>query len=91
MVSDDKFEVREVPVPQPRKGQVLIRMECAPLNPSDTYLLRGFYAKAGQSIDFPFAPGWEGAGTVVRSGGGLMAWRLVGKRVSCSKCGEPED
>ena len=35
---------------------------------------------------YPFVPGWEGAGTVVQSGGGLMSWRLVGKRVAVSKC-----
>ena len=28
------------------------------------------------------SPGWEGAGVVVKSGGGMMANRVVGKRVS---------
>jgi len=32
--------------------------------------------------DCPFIPGYEGSGTVVSTGGGLLAWRLVGKRVA---------
>ena len=33
-------------------------------------------------FNYPCAPGWEGAGTVVQSGGGMMANRAMGKRVS---------
>jgi len=40
-------------------------------------------------IIFPIVPGWEGSGTVVATGGGLMAWRLLGKRVAMTKCEEP--
>jgi NADPH2:quinone reductase len=32
----------------------------------------------------PSVPGWEGAGTVVANGGGLMAGWLRGKRVACA-------
>src|SRR5690606_33818110 len=32
----------------------------------------------------PTVPGWEGAGTVVASGGGLLAGWLQGKRVACA-------
>lgn len=39
----------------------------------------------------PFTPGWEGSGTVIQSGGGLIAWRLVGKRVAVTKCEEPNN
>lgn len=42
-------------------------------------------------MDYPISPGWEGSGTVVASGGGIMAWRLVGKRVAVSKCTEPDE
>ena len=31
-------------------------------------------------FNYPTSPGWEGAGTVVSSGGGMMANRAVGKR-----------
>jgi NADPH:quinone reductase-like Zn-dependent oxidoreductase len=49
-----------------------------------------FLAENGKA-KFPLAPGWEGAGTVIESGGGFMAWRLVGKRVAVTKCQEPDD
>ena len=32
----------------------------------------------------PPCPGWEGAGTVIASGGGLLARWLLGKRVACA-------
>jgi NADPH:quinone reductase-like Zn-dependent oxidoreductase len=68
------------PVPVLRTGQVLVKMAAAPCNPSDTLLLTGAY---GVRKMLPTVPGWEGAGTVVASGGGWMANWLVGKRVAC--------
>jgi NADPH:quinone reductase-like Zn-dependent oxidoreductase len=63
-----------------RHGQVLVCVEAAPCNPSDLLLLQGKY---GSLKKLPTVPGWEGAGTVVASGGGLLAGWLRGKRVSC--------
>jgi NADPH:quinone reductase len=68
------------PVPRPPYGHVLVRMAAAPCNPSDTLLLQGSY---GVRKRLPTVPGWEGAGTVVASGGGWLANWLVGKRVAC--------
>ena len=68
--------------PVPAEGQVLIKVECAPLHPSDLYFIEGKYAT---NIDYPVVPGGEGSGTVISSGGGLLAWRLVGKRVAFSQ------
>jgi NADPH2:quinone reductase len=73
--------VRERLVAKPRHGQVLLRVEAAPCNPSDLLLLQGKY---GTKKTLPTAPGWEGAGSVVASGGGLHANWLVGKRVACA-------
>lgn len=87
------FKIEEIPVPQPGPGQVLVKIECAPLNPSDIYFLQGMYEKLNEPGDeklkLPMVCGWEGAGTVVASGGGLMAWRILGKRVAVSKMEEP--
>src|SRR5688572_6950538 len=74
------LKVRERPVQQPRHGQVLVQIEAAPCNPSDLLLLQGKY---GTLKKLPTVPGWEGAGTVVASGGGLYGWWLMGKRVAC--------
>ncbi|CAI2371956.1 unnamed protein product [Moneuplotes crassus] len=82
-----KLEYGVLERPKPGRGQVLIRVEAAPLNPSDIYCMEGRY---GEFADFkyPFTPGWEGSGTVIESGGGIHAWYLNGKRVAFSKCNE---
>lgn len=79
------LRVVEKTVPQPGPGQVLIRVEAAPCNPSDLSFLQGTY-----SVDrpLPAVPGFEAAGVVVRTGSGLMARRLLGKRVSCAGQGK---
>mmetsp|Transcript_22398 Transcript_22398/g.22086 ORF Transcript_22398/g.22086 Transcript_22398/m.22086 type:complete len:266 (+) Transcript_22398:30-827(+) len=76
----NQFSLKEVPIPRPKQGEVLIRMEAAPINPSDIVSLKGQY---GIKKQLPFIPGLEGSGTVVESGGGLLGWSLVGKRVAC--------
>lgn len=48
------LELRELPVPGPRHGEVLVRMAAAPVNPADLLMLRGEY---GRSWAFPFVPG----------------------------------
>ncbi len=75
------LKVVDRPVPTPRRGQVLVRIEAAPCNPSDLLLLEGLY---GTLKKLPTVPGWEGAGTVVASGGGIYPGWLVGKRVACA-------
>jgi NADPH:quinone reductase-like Zn-dependent oxidoreductase len=74
------LRVVDKPVPRPGRGQVLVRIEAAPCNPSDLLFLQGLY---GVTKTLPTTPGWEGAGTVVASGGGLLGRWLTGKRVSC--------
>ncbi|HEX2327680.1 MAG TPA: zinc-binding dehydrogenase [Candidatus Angelobacter sp.] len=70
-----------VPVPRPGPGEVLVRMHAAPINPSDLMFVRGLY---GFTKPVPAIPGFEGSGTVVESGPGLMAKMLNGKRVACA-------
>ncbi|QDU65064.1 Alcohol dehydrogenase [Planctomycetes bacterium Pla86] len=68
--------VRE-PVPTPGPGEVLVRVEASPCNPSDLIYLAGEYPAARP---LPAIPGFEGAGTVVATGGGwtrLFAGRRV--------------
>lgn len=47
--------LREIPMPHPKAGQVLIRMAAAPINPSDLGALSGM-SYSGQR-PFPFTPG----------------------------------
>ena len=74
--------LRELPVPRPRAGQVLVCMAAAPINPSDIGQLDGWsYEGATQ---YPFTPGIEGSGTVVAAGAGFLPGLLKGRRVACS-------
>jgi len=77
-----QLTLREIPVPQPGPGQVLVRMAAAPINPSDL----GMFAGIGYTgpLKFPFTPGIEGSGTVVAAGAGWLPRLLVGRRVACS-------
>jgi NADPH2:quinone reductase len=70
--------VTDEPVPQPKSGEVLIRVQRCQINPSDTSFCQGRY---GVKRDPPCIPGFEGVGIVVATKG-LLAWRLMGKRVS---------
>jgi len=74
-------EVREIDVPVPKSGEVLVKMECAPINPSDVMTLSGIY-NASELPAPPHQIGYEGSGTVVASGGGVFGWLVTGKRVA---------
>jgi NADPH2:quinone reductase len=75
----DSLRLEEVDLPEPRRGEVLIKVLASPVNPSDLLFLAGQY---GERRPLPAVPGLEGCGVVVKAGSGLMAWRLVGKRVA---------
>ena len=61
--------VGQIPVPQPGPGEVLVRMVASPINPSDLGFIKGNY---GFQKPFPVVPGFEGSGTVVAIGSGLL-------------------
>jgi NADPH:quinone reductase-like Zn-dependent oxidoreductase len=75
----DNLAFVERKVPPPGKGQVLVRMAAAPINPSDLGFLRGLYVKK----PLPAIPGIEGSGVVVAADSGFLARWLMGKRVTC--------
>lgn len=75
-----KLRVARVPVPRPGRGQVLVKIHAAPCNPADILYLEGRY---GIDWPLPATPGFEGAGVVVASGGGMLARWMQGKRVAC--------
>lgn len=75
------LSVRQIPVPRPGPGEVLIRLAASPINPSDLFFLAGNYAF---QKPFPVVPGLEGSGTVVDAGKGLVPRMWMGKRVACA-------
>jgi NADPH:quinone reductase-like Zn-dependent oxidoreductase len=70
--------LRDVPVPQPKRGEVRVRMLACPINPSDVMTIRGQY---GRQPPLPATPGFEGVG-IVEAGSGLLARRVMGRRVA---------
>lgn len=71
----------EIPTPLPKKGEVLVKIEFTPINPSDLSFLQGTYA---EKPSYPITPGIEGSGTVIKSGGGIIPSLRMGKRVCCT-------
>jgi len=69
------LEMREVPIPEPRAQQALVRMRAASLNRGEFILGHGLQ-KAGTSK----AIGMEGAGEVERLGAGVTTLK-AGQRV----------
>jgi NADPH:quinone reductase len=75
-----RLRVARIPVPRPRPGEVLIRIRATPCNPADLLYLEGRY---GIDRPLPATPGFEGAGEVVASGGGMLGRWMLGRRVAC--------
>ncbi|MBL4872829.1 MAG: zinc-binding dehydrogenase, partial [Rhodobacteraceae bacterium] len=71
------LEEAQIPVPVPAKGQVLIKLRVASVNPSDLHFIKGEY---GQPRRKGSPAGFEGCGDVVVAGEGAEG--LVGKRVA---------
>lgn len=72
------MKVSEVSLPEPARDELLVRVKLAPVNPSDIAFLRGGYAI---TRELPAIPGFEGTGTVIKSGPGVDP-ALEGRRVS---------
>ena len=77
----DVMQLRDVPIPEPKEGELLLKIDAAGLNYIDVYQRDGMYP-----IALPFILGMEGAGTVEAVGAGVSAgssrtrpWR----RASC--------
>ena len=74
------FTVADLSLPPLNSGQVLIKLAATSIGPADLMFLKGQY---GFTKPLPVVPGFEGSGTVIASGGGLMGRWLVGKRIAC--------
>ena len=70
------LELVELPTPQPKAGEVLVKIAAAGVNFIDTYLREGRYP-----APLPFIPGQEAAGIVAELGEGVDGFK-VGDRVA---------
>lgn len=64
----------EVPIPSPKKGEVLIRMEATSINVVDWKFQNGF-ARPFMPRRFPFISGYDLAGEVVELGAGVSSFK----------------
>ncbi len=78
--SPGKFEIQNVPVPEPAAGEVLCRVHAVAICGSDPEILRGDLAGTWPPA-YPFIPGHEWAGQIVALGPGVVDLQ-VGDRVA---------
>lgn len=71
------MRVDEIPDPKPGPRHVLVRVRAAGVNPVDTYIRSGTYARLPE---LPYTPGSDGAGIVESVGPSVSEFR-VGDRV----------
>jgi NADPH:quinone reductase len=66
------LRLEEVPTPQPGPSEVLLRMHAAGVNPVETYIRAGTYARLPK---LPYTPGNDGAGVVEQVGSGVTEFK----------------
>ena len=71
------LRLEEVPTPQPGPDQVLMRMHAIGINPVETYIRAGTYARLPE---LPYTPGNDGAGVVEQVGADVSEFK-AGDRV----------
>ena len=73
----DVLRLEEVPNPQSGQGEVVVRMHAAGVNPVETYIRAGKYARLPQ---LPYTPGNDGAGVIAQVGADVSEFK-AGDRV----------
>ena len=63
--AEQVVQLRSVPIPEPGRGEVLVRLQAASLHPADRMFIAGAYRSKPV---FPQRAGLVGAGVIVRSG-----------------------
>ena len=68
----DVMKLEEVRDPAPAPGQLLIRVHAVGVNPVETYIRAGAYAR---KPNLPYTPGSDVGGTVEKAGAGVTAFK----------------
>ncbi|SDW07389.1 NADPH:quinone reductase [Marinococcus luteus] len=82
----DKLELAEVPVPEPKDGEVLVKVKACAINNTEIWMREGAYGTGKDSgwrpegVQFPRTPGSDITGEVVQAGSRENE-DLLGKRV----------
>lgn len=91
---DFRIEVRNVPVPEPKEGEVLIKLNATGLCMSDIHFMTNDWALPKMSVFGTQCAGHEGAGVIVKVGSQVKSLK-VGQRAGfkplvdvCHTCAE---
>ncbi len=85
--SAKNYTIKEIPTPEPKAGEVLIKIELAGVCGTDLHIHEGDFL-----AEFPLIPGHEMVGTVAALGSGVDKFK-VGQRVTVNpvvSCGDCE-
>lgn len=66
--------IEEVATPSPQKGQVVVDIKAAGVNPVDTYIRSGSYPR---KPDLPWTPGSDGAGVISAVGEDVNSFKVL--------------
>lgn len=64
----------QAPRPQPKAGEILVKVRAAGVNPAD-WKMRGGAYKQFMPLQFPWTPGLEGAGTIEEVGADVSGFK----------------
>ena len=74
--SYEKLTLEEVPVPEVRGDEVLVKVAAAGINYADVIVRMGLYASAKEYVGWPITPGFEVAGRVIAVGEDVEEWKV---------------
>lgn len=82
------LEYTEIPAPEPKPGEVLVRLQAAALNRMDVMVRNGW---PGLKLEMPHINGADGAGLVAALGEGVEGFEtgqevVINSNLGCGKC-----
>jgi len=84
----EMLEYADFPTPEPKPGQILVKIRVAALNRLDLWVRNGW---PGIQLDYPHIPGADGAGEIAALGEGVGGWQLgepvaINANLGCGEC-----
>jgi NADPH:quinone reductase-like Zn-dependent oxidoreductase len=70
----DRVRLEDIPTPEPHKGELLIRVATASVNPVDFKIRAGKYPEVHEN-DLPYTLGRDACGEVEKVGAGVTGWK----------------